>query len=117
MVGWRPSPPWRRNRAKQPCSSTSTVRWRRSSRTRRARGRGAADGAGAGFRPRGGRLVLEVLPPVDASKRTAVAHLLTRTSLRRALYAGDDTTDLDAFAALEGLELGIRIAVASAESP
>ena len=71
----------------------------------------------AGFRTRWGRLVLEVLPPIDASKRTAVAHLLARTSLRRALYAGDDTTDLDAFAALEDLELGIRVAIASAESP
>jgi trehalose-phosphatase len=29
-----------------------------------------------GFRTRWGRLVLEVLPPVDASKRTAVEHLL-----------------------------------------
>jgi len=71
----------------------------------------------AGFRTRWGRLVLEVLPPIDASKRTAVAHLLARTGLRRALYAGDDTTDLDAFAALEDLELGIRVAIASAESP
>jgi trehalose-6-phosphatase len=61
--------------------------------------------------------VLEVLPPVEASKRTAVEHLLTRTSLRRALYAGDDTTDLDAFAALDGLELAVRVAIASAEAP
>ena len=61
--------------------------------------------------------MLEVLPPIDASKRTAVAQLLARTGLRRALYAGDDTTDLDAFAALEDLELGVRVAIASAESP
>jgi trehalose 6-phosphate phosphatase len=71
----------------------------------------------AGFRTRWGRLVLEVLPPVDASKRTAVSHLLARSGLRRALYAGDDVTDLDAFAALEPLELGVRIAIASPESP
>jgi trehalose 6-phosphate phosphatase len=76
-----------------------------------------AEARAAGFRTRWGRLVLEVLPPIDASKRTAVAHLLARTGLRRALYAGDDTTDLDAFAALEDLELGIRVAIASAESP
>ena len=42
---------------------------------------------------------------------------LARTGLRRALYAGDDTTDLDAFAALEDLELAVRVAIASAESP
>jgi trehalose 6-phosphate phosphatase len=71
----------------------------------------------AGFRTRWGRLVLEVLPPIDTSKRTAVEHLLAHTHLRRALYAGDDTTDLDAFAALDGLELGIRVAIASAEAP
>ena len=71
----------------------------------------------AGFRTRWGRFVLEVLPPIDASKGTAVAHLLARTSLRRALYAGDDTTDLDAFAALDGLELAVRVAIASAEAP
>jgi len=70
-----------------------------------------------GLRTRWGRLVLEVLPPIDASKRTAVAHLLEQHGLRRALYAGDDTTDLDAFAALDGLELGIRVAVGSAEAP
>ena len=61
--------------------------------------------------------MLEVLPPLEASKRTAVAALLAREGLHRALYAGDDTTDLDAFAALDGLELGVRIAVVSPESP
>jgi trehalose 6-phosphate phosphatase len=71
----------------------------------------------AGFRTRWGRLVLEVLPPIDASKRTAVAQLLAQTGLRRALYAGDDTTDLDAFAALDALDLGVRVAIASPESP
>jgi trehalose 6-phosphate phosphatase len=76
-----------------------------------------ADARAAGFRTRWGRLVLEVLPPIETSKRTAVAHLLAGTQLRRALYAGDDTTDLDAFAALDGLELGIRVAIASAEAP
>jgi trehalose 6-phosphate phosphatase len=70
-----------------------------------------------GFRARFGRKVLEVLPPVEASKRTAVAHLLERAGLTRALYAGDDTTDLDAFAALGGLELAVRLAVASPEGP
>jgi trehalose-phosphatase len=70
-----------------------------------------------GFRTRWGRMVLEVLPPVDASKGTAVRTLLTETGLQRALYAGDDTTDLDGFAALDGLDLAVRVAVASAESP
>jgi trehalose 6-phosphate phosphatase len=71
----------------------------------------------AGFRTRYGRKVLEVLPPLDATKGTAVRALLDERGLRRALYAGDDTTDLDAFAALDGLDLAIRVAVASPEGP
>jgi trehalose 6-phosphate phosphatase len=71
----------------------------------------------AGLVPRFGRKVLELRPPLAANKGTAVAHLLEQSGLRRALYAGDDTTDLDAFGALEGLELGVRVAVASSEGP
>ena len=71
----------------------------------------------AGLRARFGRKVLELLPPIDADKGTAVRRLLSERSLTRALYAGDDTTDLDAFGALDGLELGVRVAVASKEGP
>ena len=70
-----------------------------------------------GFVARYGRKVLELLPPLDANKGTAVRSLLAEHDLERALYAGDDTTDLDAFAALDGLALGIRVAVTSAEGP
>lgn len=70
-----------------------------------------------GLRARFGRKVLELLPPIDADKGTAVRRLLSDRGLTRALYAGDDTTDLDAFAALDGLDLGVRVAVASAEGP
>ena len=71
----------------------------------------------AGLVPRFGRKVLELRPPVAADKGTAVHHLLTKHGLSRALYAGDDTTDIDAFRALEGLEVGVRIAVSSDEAP
>jgi trehalose 6-phosphate phosphatase len=71
----------------------------------------------AGFVARFGRKVLEIVPPLDAHKGTAVRRLLNDRALRRALYAGDDTTDLDAFAALADLELGVRVAIASAEGP
>ena len=70
-----------------------------------------------GLVPRFGRKVLELRPPLEANKGTAVAHLLARHGLHRALYAGDDTTDLDAFRALAGLEVAVRVAVASAEGP
>jgi trehalose-phosphatase len=70
-----------------------------------------------GFRTRWGRMVLEVLPPLESSKGTAVRWLLERQGLGRALFAGDDTTDLDAFRALDGLELAVRVAVVSSEGP
>jgi trehalose 6-phosphate phosphatase len=71
----------------------------------------------AGFRTKWGRFVLEVVPPVDASKGSAVRALLAETGLRRALYAGDDVTDLDGFRSLDGLELAVRVAIASSEGP
>jgi len=77
----------------------------------------AARARGAGIVARFGRKVLELRPPVGAHKGTAVAHLLGQHGLERALYAGDDTTDLDAFRALGALEVGVAVAVASAEGP
>jgi trehalose 6-phosphate phosphatase len=70
-----------------------------------------------GLVARYGRKVLEVLPPVGSNKGTAVRHMLEEFGLRRALAAGDDTTDIDSFAALDGLEVALRVAVASEESP
>jgi len=71
----------------------------------------------AGFVARFGRKVLEVLPPLDVHKGTAVRQLLAERDLSRALYAGDDTTDLDAFRALDGLDVSLRVAVTSEEGP
>ena len=56
-------------------------------------------------------------PPIEADKGTAVTRLLGESGLQRALYAGDDTTDIDAFRGLDGLELAVRIAVVSDEAP
>jgi trehalose-phosphatase len=70
-----------------------------------------------GLVARYGRKVLEVLPPVGSHKGTAVRRLLEERGLRRALAAGDDTTDIDSYAALDGLEVAVRVAVASAEAP
>lgn len=70
-----------------------------------------------GLVARFGRKVLELRPPVGAHKGTAVTHLLGERGLERGLYAGDDTTDLDAFSAVAALELGVKVAVASAEGP
>jgi trehalose 6-phosphate phosphatase len=77
----------------------------------------AASAREEGLVARYGRKILEVLPPVGSNKGTAVRRLLEQHGLRRALAAGDDTTDLDSFAALDGLEVAVRVAVASAEAP
>jgi trehalose 6-phosphate phosphatase len=77
----------------------------------------AAQAVDLGLRARWGRKVLEVLPPVNTGKGTAVRALLTERGLCRALYAGDDSTDLDAFRSLDGLDVAIRVAVVSDEGP
>ncbi len=77
----------------------------------------AAEATDEGLVARFGRKVLEVLPPIGSSKGTAVRHLLGGAGLTRALVAGDDTTDIDAFRAVDGLENAVRVAVLGAESP
>jgi trehalose 6-phosphate phosphatase len=77
----------------------------------------AARAEAEGLRVRWGRRVLEVRPPLDADKGTAVARLVRETGVSRALYAGDDSTDVDAFRGLGELEVAVRVAVSSAEAP
>jgi trehalose 6-phosphate phosphatase len=77
----------------------------------------AASAREEGLVARYGRKILEVLPPVGSHKGTAVRQLLEEHRLERALAAGDDTTDIDSFAALDGLEVAVRVAVTSAEAP
>ena len=79
----------------------------------------AVDALQEGLEPSWGRMVLEIRPAVSADKGTAVRALIAESGATRALYAGDDVTDLDAFAALEhsGLEGAVRVAVASSEGP
>jgi trehalose 6-phosphate phosphatase len=99
---------------------TVALHWREAAdeQVARAELEGIAERAEAtGLEARWGRKVLELRPPVEADKGTAVRALLEERGLRRALYAGDDTTDLDAFRGLDGLEVAVRVAVASAEAP
>ena len=99
---------------------TVAVHWREAADEQAARAeldRVAERAEEAGLEARWGRKVLELRPPVEADKGTAVRALLEERGLRRALYAGDDTTDLDAFRGLDGLEVAVRIAVVSAEAP
>jgi trehalose 6-phosphate phosphatase len=72
----------------------------------------------AGLDARWGRKVLEVRPRSEWNKGSAVRGLVAGSAAKLALYAGDDTTDLDAFRGLAeaGLEYSVRIAVASPEA-
>jgi trehalose 6-phosphate phosphatase len=71
----------------------------------------------AGLRAQQGRKIVEVAPPVEVDKCEAVRRLLEGRPLTRALYAGDDTTDLDAFRGLEeaGLDVALKVSVGSPE--
>jgi trehalose 6-phosphate phosphatase len=83
-----------------------------------ARVRRIADAAEAdGLWTHWGRKVLEIRPPVPIGKGRAVRELLARRPVRAALYAGDDVTDLDAFAALGEVESAVRVGVRSDEGP
>lgn len=69
-----------------------------------------------------GRKIVELRPPVQANKGTAVTDLVRTAGLRSALYLGDDRTDLDAFRALrqltvEGVCQGVAVAVLNDEAP
>lgn len=59
-----------------------------------------------------GRKVVEVRPPIDVDKGTAARSLLEERGLERAFYAGDDTTDLDAFRGLDEAKLDVLLKVA-----
>jgi trehalose 6-phosphate phosphatase len=66
----------------------------------------------AGLVARFGRMTLEVLPPVPVDKGSAVRRLLLHRRIATSLYAGDDTTDIDAFKVVD-----VAVAVRSAEMP
>ena len=82
-----------------------------------------AEGERLGLRITVGRGVVEARPPIRADKGTAVRALVEEYGPRRAMFLGDDTTDLDAFRELatlrdEGvLDEILRVGVRSDEGP
>jgi trehalose 6-phosphate phosphatase len=69
------------------------------------------------------RKVLEVRPPVGMDKGIGIRRLLREEDVDAALYAGDDATDLDAFASLSEmadqgrLDTVVLVGIASDEAP
>lgn len=78
---------------------------------------------GEGLVTHWGRKVLEIRPPVPLSKGRGIARLIEDAGVGAALYAGDDRTDLDAFAGLRELvadgrlESAVCVGVRSDETP
>ena len=81
------------------------------------------EGERLGLRVTAGRGVVEARPPICADKGTAARKVIEEYEPEKALFIGDDTTDLDGFRALEELrEEGVlsetlRIGVKSDEGP
>jgi trehalose 6-phosphate phosphatase len=82
-----------------------------------------AEGERLGLRITVGRGVVEARPPIRADKGTAVRALVEEYRPQRAMFLGDDTTDLDAFRELAALredgtlEEILRVGVRSEEGP
>ena len=68
-----------------------------------------------------GRMVFELRPPVEVSKRDVVLRRSEEMGLQAACFIGDDLVDVPAFEALDRLEAGgatcLRVAVRSDEAP
>jgi trehalose 6-phosphate phosphatase len=69
-----------------------------------------------------GRRVVELRAPVDVNKGTALEDLLARYDVTSVVYAGDDQTDLDAFAGIRRWarateNRALAVAVISTEMP
>jgi trehalose 6-phosphate phosphatase len=75
-----------------------------------------------GLRITRGRMVIEIRPPIDLDKGSAVLDLVHRFGLRAGIYYGDDVTDVDAFKALravreEGAGQFFAVGVTGPETP
>ncbi|MBU6363073.1 MAG: trehalose-phosphatase [Acidobacteria bacterium] len=63
----------------------------------------------AGLRTRDGKMILELLPDIDAHKGTALDALVSAAGARRVLYVGDDHTDADAWRAMRHMAADGRL--------
>lgn len=78
--------------------------------------------ASHGLRARGGKLAIELFPPIIADKGQGIERLVKTHGLRTVLYFGDDVSDTDAFSAIRRLRdqgrcTGLAIGVVTADSP
>ena len=80
-----------------------------------------ASASAAAFRVHEGRMVIELRPPLDVDKGTALEELSRRMRAGAVIALGDDRTDVDMFRRVTALRetgtLGATVAVASREAP
>ena len=102
------------------------LHWRGAEDERAAEGRAreiAAEAGREGLEPRWGRKVLELRPAGGGGKEAAVGAMLAEDGVSAAIYAGDDSTDLDAFRKLGELhergrlQTAVCVGVSSPEAP
>lgn len=106
-------------------TATASIHYRRSGDPERAldfiRGKIYPLIEKLGLEAREGRMVVDVRPPVAIDKGVAVGRLMDRLNATKALYAGDDTTDVDALKELRRRRkkqvVVVGIGVISAEMP
>ncbi len=75
-----------------------------------------------GIQIREGKFLVQIRPDVPLDKGTAVERLVRERGITKVLYAGDDTTDIDAFRIIgtlrrDGVIEGYRIAVVTPDTP
>ncbi len=75
-----------------------------------------------GVQIREGKFLVQIRPDVPLDKGTAVERLVRERGITKVLYAGDDTTDIDAFRAIGtlvnvGVIEGYRVAVVTPDTP
>lgn len=75
-----------------------------------------------GLRVTHGRLVIEVRPPVQISKGTALKDVVQQRELKGIVFLGDDITDVDGFRAVKELRetagvVGVSVGVVAPETP
>jgi trehalose 6-phosphate phosphatase len=96
--------------------ATLTVHWREAPDPERASTelslRAIAVAHDTGLVTRPARMAIELRPPLPFDKGSAVRALLRARPCERSLYAGDDVTDIDAFAVVD-----VAVAIVSAEAP
>ena len=78
----------------------------------------AASSIARDFRIQEGKMVVELRPPVEVNKATAVEALVKSYNLRGGIYVGDDISDVDAFSAMhQEILKGLAVGVISEETP